>query len=80
MFSCKLHVSEFLTSMGVGCVVFSPQHTYTVTVAIVVMSVCLSIKSHLWASVRHENAAKYSAGNEIKVFVAVFLKLLRCRD
>ena len=79
MFSCKLHVSEFLTSMGVGCVVFSPQHTYTVTVVEVVMSVCLSIKSHLWASVRHENA-KYSAGNEIKVFVAVSLKLLRCRD
>ena len=53
-------------------------------VSVVVMSVCVcvSVKSHLTsgASVRRENAATYSAGNEGQKFVAFSLKPLRCRD
>ena len=47
----------------------------------VCLSVCVfvSVKSHLTsgASVRRENAAKYSAGNEGQKCVAVSLELLR---
>ena len=44
--------------------------------------VCVSVKSHLTseASVRRENAATYSAGNEGQRIVAFSLKLLHCRD
>ena len=53
-----------------------------VSAVCVCVSVCLSVKSHLTsgASVRRENAATYSAGNEGEKFVAFSLKLLRCRD
>ena len=46
------------------------------------LCVCVSVKSHLTsgASVRRENAATHSAGNEGQKIVAFSLKLLRCRD
>ena len=45
----------------------------------VCVSVCVSVKSHLTsgASVRRENAATHSAGNEGQ---KKWLKLLRCQD
>ena len=51
-------------------------------VIVVVVSVCLSVKSHLTsgASVHPENAVTYSTGNGGKKFVGFSLKLLRCGD
>ena len=47
---------------------------YAVVAVSVRVSVCLSVKSHLTsgASVRRENAASYSAGNEGQKFCSVF--------
>ena len=46
-------------------------------VTVVVVSVCVSVKSHLTsgASVRRENAATYSAGNEGQKICGVFSEI-----
>ena len=67
--------------------VFNPRHacarvTVVVVCACVCVCVCVSVKSHLTsgASVRRENAATYSAGNEGQKFVAFSLKMFSYRD
>ena len=62
-------------------VVVNPRRAFTARVTVVVVSVCVSFKSHLTsgASVCPENAATYSACNEGQKFVAFSLKLRRSR-
>ena len=65
------------------CTVFvNPRCACAARVMVVIVSVCLSVKSHLTleASFCPENAVTYSAGNEGQNICGAFLKLLRCRD
>ena len=61
-------------------IVINPRRACAARVTVVVLCVCLSVKSHLTygASVRPENAVTYSAGNEGQKIVGFSLKMLRC--
>ena len=56
------------------CTFINPRRTCAARVTVVVVCVCLSVKSHLTygASVRPKNAAMYSAGNEGQKICGVF--------
>ena len=58
----------------VSCSLINPRRACAARVTVVVLCVCLSVKSHLTygASVRPENAVTYSAGNEGEKICGVF--------
>ena len=76
--TCTLSVYLYIPN---SWVIINPRCACAARVT-VVGSVCPSVKSHLTsgASVRLENAATYSAGNEGQKIVGFSLKLLRYRD
>ena len=61
--------------------IVNPRRACAARVTVVVVSVCLSVKSHLTfgASVRPKNAVTYSVDNEGQHICGVFLTLRRSR-